>query len=68
MTSVGTSLVVQRLRVSASIAGGEGLIPGQGTKILHAMQPKSKKQPQNNTGVRCGLDITCKIMSNPQTL
>ena len=67
MTSVGTSPVVQRLRLCASTAEGEGLIPGQGPKILHAMQPKNKKQPQNNAGVRCGRDIVRKITSNPQT-
>ena len=31
-----TSLVVQEFRLSAYIAEGVGLIPGQGTKILHA--------------------------------
>ena len=35
---IGTSLVVQWLRLQASIAGGMGLIPGWGTKIPHAMQ------------------------------
>ena len=34
----GTSLVVQWLRLQASIAGSAGSIPGQGTKILHAVQ------------------------------
>jgi hypothetical protein len=29
-----------------SAAEGAGLIPGQGTKSLHAMQPKRKKQKQ----------------------
>ena len=33
----GTSLVVQWLRLSALTAGVLGLIPGQGTKILHAV-------------------------------
>ena len=33
----GTSLVVQWLRLSAFTAGVLGSIPGQGTKILHAM-------------------------------
>ena len=33
----GTSLVVQWLRLCASAAGGKGLIPGQGTKIPHAI-------------------------------
>ena len=32
----GTSLVVQWLRLRASTAGGEGSIPGPGTKIPHA--------------------------------
>ena len=36
---------VQWLRLHASTARGAGLIPGQGTKILHAMQPK--KPPKN---------------------
>ena len=31
----GTFLVVQWLRVHAPNAGGQGLIPGQGTKIPH---------------------------------
>ena len=35
-----TSLEVQRLGLSAFIAGGAALIHGQGTKILHAAQPK----------------------------
>ena len=32
----GNSLVVQWLRLSASTAGGAGLIPGWGTKVPHA--------------------------------
>ena len=32
----GTSLAVQWLRLHVSTAGGTGLIPGLGTKILHA--------------------------------
>ena len=39
----GTSLSVQWLRLQASTAGGTGLIPGQGTKILQAVRPKKKK-------------------------
>ena len=38
----GTSLAVQWLRLCASTAGGMGLIPGQGTKILHAAQHSQK--------------------------
>ena len=33
---VGTSLAVQRLRLTASNAGGIGSIPGQGTKTPYA--------------------------------
>ena len=33
--TVETSLSIQWLRLHTSIAGQEGLIPGQGTKILH---------------------------------
>ena len=33
----GTSLAIQWLRLCASTAGGEGSIPGRGTKILHVM-------------------------------
>ena len=36
--SLGNSLVVQWLGLCASTAGGTGLIPGQGTKILQAAQ------------------------------
>ena len=39
----GTSLVVQWLRICASIAAGMGLIPGREAKIPHAMWPKGKK-------------------------
>ena len=45
--NLGTSLAVQWLRLSTSTAGGTGLIPGQGTKILSAVAP-SKKQNQTN--------------------
>ena len=49
-TPLGTSQAVQRLRLHASNAGGMGLIPGQVTKIPHAMQctpcpPKSQENP-----------------------
>ena len=40
---VGTSLVVQWLRLCASTARGPGSIPGWGTKILRvAVRPKKK--------------------------
>ena len=37
----GNSLVVQCLRLQVSTAGGIGLTPGWGAKILHASQPKN---------------------------
>ena len=44
MDTGGNSLVVQWLELPASTAGGTGLIPGQGTKILHAVQHGQKKK------------------------
>ena len=41
---LGTSLVVQWLRLHASKAVGIGSIPGQGTKIPHAVQHGGKKK------------------------
>ena len=41
---MGTSLVVQWLRLHASTAGGGGSIPGQGTKIPHALGTGQKKK------------------------
>ena len=35
----GTSLAVQWLGLRASTAGSSGLIPGQGTKIVHGAWP-----------------------------
>ena len=40
---LGNSLVVQWLRLQASISEGTGLIPGQGTKILNSAQNSEKK-------------------------
>ena len=44
MLALGTSLVVQWLRLCASTARGMGSIPGWGTKILHALQCGQKKK------------------------
>ena len=45
---MGTSLVVQWLRLCVLNAGGVGLIPDQGTRILHAVsQNKIKKKKKN---------------------
>ena len=44
ITSPGTSLAVQWLKLCASTAGGLGSISGQGTKILHATQCGQKQK------------------------
>ena len=41
-TLIVNSLVVQWLRFHTSQAGGTGLIPGQRTDILHAMEHSQK--------------------------
>ena len=41
---LGTSLVVQGLRLHASKAVGIGSIPSQGTKIPHAVQQKRRRK------------------------
>ena len=43
MAILGTSLVVQWLRFHAPNTGGRGSIPGQGTRIPHAIAKKKKK-------------------------
>ena len=43
---LGTSLVVQWLKLHLSMQGGEGSIPGQGVKIPHALGPKNQNIKQ----------------------
>ena len=45
-TGLGTSLMVQWLRLQTSTAGGMDSIPGQGIKIPHAcaVQPQKKRK------------------------
>ena len=45
---MGTSLVVQWLRLRASTAGGVGSIPGQGTKIPASVWPGEKKKKEEH--------------------
>ena len=40
----GISLAVQWLKLHTSTTGGEGLTPGQGTKILHVKHGAAKKK------------------------
>ena len=52
---VGTSLADQWLRPYASTAGDMSLIPGWGTKILHATQHcQKKKKKKKRDRVDCG--------------
>ena len=44
LISLGTSLVVQWLRLHTSLVRGVGLSPGWGTKIPHAMAKKIKRK------------------------
>ena len=44
----GTFLAVQWLRLCTSTAGVAGLIPSQGTEILHAAQHSQKKRKLSN--------------------
>ena len=44
---IGTSLIVQQLRLQASTAGGRGSTSGQGTKIPEAVQ-YGQNVKQNN--------------------
>ena len=46
--ALGTSLVVQWLRLHASTAGTPGSIPGQGTKISHTTQQDQKKKKKKD--------------------
>ena len=48
-SSHGTSLMVQWLRLRPSNAGDTGSIPGQGTKIPHAVSAAIKKKKKNSS-------------------
>ena len=45
---VGTSLAVQWWKICTSTAGYMGLIPGQGTKILYAVQYGKRKRKKSH--------------------
>ena len=47
ITWMGTSLAVHWLRLHSSNAGDAGLIPGQGTRGLHAVWCSKKKKKKN---------------------
>ena len=51
--ALGTSLVVQWLRLCTFIAGDVGLIPGQGTKIPHAMWSKINNNKLKKNKRKC---------------
>ena len=54
--TLGTSLVVQWLRLLAPNAGGMGPIPGQGTKIPHATWHDQKKKKRKEDSALSHLD------------
>ena len=49
----GTFLAIQWLRLWTSTSGATGLIPGQGTKILHAMQCGKKERQKEKRKYHC---------------
>ena len=61
----GTSLVVQRLRLRASTAGGTGSIPGRGTKIPHAAW-RGQKKNMFAVNVLIVRDFTCLMHFGPE--
>ena len=69
----GTSLAVQWLGLRAFTAGGTGSIPGQGTKIPHAMvRPKKKKKKieerETDAESSKGIFVLCgPFHANPNT-
>ena len=50
--NLGNFLVVQWLGPRTSTAGGTGSIPGQGTKIPQAVQPKKKKKRKKEKNLK----------------
>ena len=59
--------MLQWLRLCTSNAGGMGSIPGQGTKIAHASQPKKKKKKMtiiNVLGIEIGDGVRLKNPSS----
>ena len=54
---IGTSLVVQWLRLQTSIAGGMGSIPGLGIKIPHAIWHGQKKRKNHYLNLYCVLHV-----------
>ena len=51
-TGLGTSLMVQWLRLQTSTAGGMDSIPGWGTKILYAVQHSQKNPTKTKAGLK----------------
>ena len=68
--SLGTSLVVQWLRLQASTIGSMGLIPGQGTKIPHAARrgQKAKTKTNGQKTILCPLNGLGSLVKNQLTI
>ena len=56
---LGSSLVVQWLGLCPSTAGGTGSIPGQGTKIPHAL--RCSPPPQKIPNIKKVLDLATQV-------
>ena len=59
--------MVQWLRLQASTAWGMGLIPGQGSKILHASRPGQKKKMLQDVKVRQVCSKACNERGQSKT-
>ena len=53
--AAGTSLVVQQVSLQASSSGGVGSVPGQETKILHALRRRCSQRKKKSRGT----ETTC---------
>jgi len=61
--TLGTSLVVQWLRLCASTARSTGLIPDAGTNVLHALKCSQKKKKKEAKKEKTGTLMAQRIFS-----
>ena len=62
---IGNSMVVQRAGLRSFIAVGSGSIPGQGTKIPHAVC--NQKKNKNETVIAMGGAYKCRAFKRSAT-
>ena len=63
LRTLGTSLVVQWLRLCASTARSTGLIPDGGTNVLHAFNCSQKKKKREGKKEKTGTLVAQRIFS-----